>query len=150
MENLTTVSDRSIGEGANVESAADACTLTKNENLVYEVLKDADRPMKAYEMLALLHDKGMKAPMTVYRALEGLQAKALAQKVFSQNTYVGVNREAQGGSRAVVTCRQCGDARLVPFAKNEVAADLGSAEMSLTDIVVEVVGACDGKACLPR
>ncbi|MEQ8935554.1 MAG: hypothetical protein RIE56_07165, partial [Amphiplicatus sp.] len=38
--------------------------LTKNEKLVWDVLADGADPLKAYEILDLLKEKGVRAPMT--------------------------------------------------------------------------------------
>lgn len=150
MESLTIVDACNVRESTDVDPGSDALTLTKNESLVYTALQKADRPIKAYELLDLLYDKGLKAPMTIYRALEGLQEKALAQKVFSQNAFVSIDHHMRARPRAVVTCRQCGSARLVPLAKRDITALLGAADMPMTDLVIEAVGECDGDTCPTR
>jgi len=125
MENPTCV-----GAGVSGRQAQGGCDpipapLTRNERLVYEQLKAAHAPMKAYDLLDALHDFGLRAPMTIYRALDGLQAKGLAQKVLSQNAFVCVDEAARPQPRAVITCRRCGKANL-----------------PVTNLVVEAVGEC--------
>ena len=44
-------------------------------------------PLKAYELLNLLKHDGIKAPMTVYRALDKLQAKGLVLKLEAENAF---------------------------------------------------------------
>ncbi|MEO1016002.1 MAG: hypothetical protein AAFX08_12530 [Pseudomonadota bacterium] len=150
MERLTTVSVFDAHGSASVDEDADDAPFTRNESLVHAALKAAGRPMKAYELLDILHDAGLKAPMTIYRALEGLQAKGYAQKVVSQNAFVCVDREARPHFRAVVTCRRCGEARLVPLAESDVRRMFDAVGMAITDVVIEAVGECDGAACPKR
>ncbi|MEM9169787.1 MAG: hypothetical protein AAGC56_09040 [Pseudomonadota bacterium] len=133
-------------DGAQTEPSP----FTRNEGLVHAALETAGRPMKAYELLDLLHDAGLRAPMTIYRALEGLQAKGYAQKVVSQNAFVCVDRGARQHFRAIVTCRRCGDARLVPLSEGDVRAMLGVADKPIADVVVEAVSECDDAGCGKR
>ena len=58
------------GDGAGHENGADGrepSGLTRNETFVWETLTEAESPLKAYEILDKLKDKGVRAPMTVYR-----------------------------------------------------------------------------------
>lgn len=147
MESLTTVSAGSTRDSTNVDNHAYPPSFTRNEGLVYTALKKADRPMKAYELLELLRHQGLKAPMTIYRALEGLQEKSFAHKVVSQNAFVFVDQRAKTPYRAVVTCSRCGEARLVPLAENDVKSMFGASNMPISNVVIEAVGECDSKTC---
>ena len=46
--------------------------LTKNQSLVFDALSQAGAPLSAYGILDLLRDKGFRAPLQVYRALDKL------------------------------------------------------------------------------
>ena len=67
--------------------------LSKNEKLVWNVLAASDDPLKAYEILDKLKDKGVRAPMTVYRALDGLEEKGHIHKLDGLNAFVLCNHE---------------------------------------------------------
>ena len=68
--------------------------LLKNEKLVWDVLAVSKEPLKAYEILDTLKERGVRAPMTVYRALDGLEAKGHIHKLD------GLPRSASGSGRA--------------------------------------------------
>ncbi len=150
MERPIDVGAAGVRDSLRVDKRADASPLTRNESIVHAALKKAGRPMKAYELLDLLHDVGLRAPMTIYRALEGLQAKGFAQKVVSQNAFVCVDGRARPHFRAVVTCRRCGAARVVPLAESDIRGLLGVADMPIADVVIEAVGECDDPSCAAR
>ena len=48
-------------------------SLTKNQTLVLDCLKQARQPLGAYTLLKKLQSKGVKAPLQVYRALAQLK-----------------------------------------------------------------------------
>ena len=60
---------------------------TNNEQ-VYRVLRSAQGPMTAYEILDAVRPQGISAPPTVYRALNRLMREGLAHRVESKNAYV--------------------------------------------------------------
>ncbi|MEL6360930.1 MAG: hypothetical protein AAFR21_07575 [Pseudomonadota bacterium] len=122
--------------------------LTRNEVLVLDALKSASRPKKAYDLLDELHDNGIRAPMTIYRALEGLSAKGFAQKVVSQNAFVCVDKDDKSDVKAVITCSQCGEIRLVAVPEAKIKALLGNAKMEISGLVIEAKGECpSGTGC---
>lgn len=81
--------------------------LTKNEQLVWDVLAGANDPLKAYEILDLLKEKGVRAPMTIYRALDGLEEKGVIHKLDGLNAFVRCNHEAPHEVQAFLVCDQC-------------------------------------------
>lgn len=82
--------------------------LSRNERIVYHELCVNAGPMKAYELLERVHKQGMRAPMTVYRALNALIRRGMAKKLASMNAFVALNREAGKAADAFVTCLKCG------------------------------------------
>ncbi|MEM9234642.1 MAG: transcriptional repressor [Pseudomonadota bacterium] len=95
-----------------VSASMDVCDhthedLTRNEKLVVEVLGRENGPMKAYELLAALKDKGVKAPMTVYRALDRLEAKGLVHKLDGINAFVICNHDAPHRVQIFLICTLC-------------------------------------------
>ena len=53
--------------------------LTPNQTAVLETLSKSDKPLSAYEILNFenIRDSGIKAPLTVYRALDKLIDKVI-------------------------------------------------------------------------
>lgn len=88
----------------------DKTPLTRNEQLVLDVLEQADGPMKAYELLAALKDKGVRAPMTVYRALDRLEARGRIHKLDGINAFVLCNHDHPHPIQVFLICTQCSKA----------------------------------------
>ena len=76
---------------AKVEKNFDS--LTKNQTLVLDCLKQAQQPLGAYTLLNNLQGKGVKAPLQVYRALTQLAEKGLVHKIESLNSWTLVVKQ---------------------------------------------------------
>lgn len=87
--------------------------LTRNEALVWEALTEAGGPLKAYEILDRLKDKGVRAPMTVYRALEGLEQKGFIHKLEGINAFVPCKHEGPHEVQVFLVCESCASAKEV-------------------------------------
>lgn len=87
--------------------------LTRNESLVWESLAEAGGPLKAYEILDRLKDKGVRAPMTVYRALEGLDQKGFIHKLEGINAFVPCKHEGPHEVQVFLVCESCASAKEV-------------------------------------
>ena len=85
-------SDGAVHTTSASEQPADqnAAYLTRNEQVVLAELEKWQTPAKAYDLLEKLIDKGLRSPMTIYRALDSLICKGLAKKVATLNAYVAV------------------------------------------------------------
>ena len=46
--------------------------LTKNQQIIFDLIDKSPEPMKAYSILFNVQKKGIKAPLQVYRALDKL------------------------------------------------------------------------------
>jgi Fur family zinc uptake transcriptional regulator len=87
---------------------ATAAVLSGNDLLVYEVLRTANGPVAAYEILERLKpDRPRIAPTTVYRALEHLIRAGRVRRIESLNAYLAAT---DIDDRAVVfaICDDCG------------------------------------------
>lgn len=84
--------------------------LTRNQDLVLEVLKAAEAPLSAYAILDQLRAEGLRAPLQVYRALEKLMEFGMAHRLESLNAYVACShRHRPGGLAVFAICDDCGD-----------------------------------------
>ena len=45
-------------------------TLTRNQQIVFDIINKSSEPLKAYTILSNVQKKGIKAPPQVYRALD--------------------------------------------------------------------------------
>jgi Fur family transcriptional regulator, zinc uptake regulator len=66
---------------------------------VLEALHKSGKPLSAYELLDKLHKFGIKAPPTVYRALETLVERGLVHRIESLGAFVACH-DMHGDHRA--------------------------------------------------
>ena len=65
-------------------------------------------PVRAYDLLARLSDKGARAaPPTVYRALEFLSSASLVHRLDSLNAYIGCGDPGEAHSGQFFICHKC-------------------------------------------
>ena len=76
--------------------------MTQNETLVYNLLCQADRPLSAYNILDALRDKGIRAPLQVYRALAKLVERGAVHRIESVNGFVACQLHDCGGSEVSI------------------------------------------------
>ena len=62
--------------------------LSKNHQIVLDIIEKSKEPLKAYSILFNVQKKGIKAPLQVYRALEKLIKMGKIHKVESKNAFV--------------------------------------------------------------
>jgi Fur family zinc uptake transcriptional regulator len=113
---------------------------------VLELLHKSHKPMGAYELLDKLHKFGIKAPPTVYRALDTLVERGLVHRIESLNAFVACHSHEEDGHGAqFAVCRSCGvvkeifDARL-----SAVIATLGKElKFQIERGLLELIGLCD-------
>ena len=65
--------------------------LSKNQQIVFDIIEKSREPVKAYSILFNVKKKGIKAPPQVYRALEKLIKLGKIHKVESRNAFVACN-----------------------------------------------------------
>lgn len=87
--------------------------LSPHSRRVLELLTESNKPLTAYDILAKLKDVGIKAPPTVYRALDALIARGLAHRVESINAFVACHEEHMGKGAYFAVCVQCGSTQEV-------------------------------------
>ncbi|MFN3960037.1 MAG: transcriptional repressor [Parvularculaceae bacterium] len=121
--------------------------LSRNEELVYGQLLKAGGPLKAYALLDQLHDEGLRAPMTIYRALDSLIGRGSVRKIASLNAFVALTPDIGAEFGAFVTCTRCGSTRSIGIQRQVVEALLVTADMAISEVYIEAFGDCDGGDC---
>ena len=86
-------------------------SLTKNQTLVLDCLKQAQQPLGAYTLLNNLQSKGVKAPLQVYRALAQLAEKGLVHKIESLNSWTLCCETNHDASPIFAICEDCGEVK---------------------------------------
>lgn len=123
--------------------------LSKNEKLVWEVLSASLDPLKAYEILDHLKERGVRAPMTVYRALSGLQAKGHIHKIDGMNAFVLCNHEGPHMVETFLVCETC-DAVTeleVVAVEADILPAVRAANFDMHTARLEIKGSCN--SCAP-
>ena len=120
--------------------------LTKNQQVVLDTLRDSSAPMSAYQILDVdsVRAKGLKAPLTIYRALEKLIEAGLVHRIESLNAFVHCDREQHAEPPAFMICNDCKQiievgTRSIRRAVLKQAAEQG---FEVEQMHVEVSGRC--------
>ncbi|WP_411818917.1 hypothetical protein ABFZ85_07555 [Hyphococcus formosus] len=117
-------------------------TLKPNEFLVYEALQKSKSPLKAYDILEELHEKGLRAPMTIYRALDALIGKGCVKKIASLNAYIAITPELASEARAFLICRKCAQVKEVILDGEKLTALFSPMTVDGDNLTVEVFAEC--------
>tara|TARA_B100001989_G_scaffold84331_1_gene58473 strand:- start:176 stop:574 length:399 start_codon:yes stop_codon:yes gene_type:complete len=83
--------------------------LTKNQQIVFDIIEKAKEPLKAYSILFDVQKKGINAPLQVYRALDKLVEIGKIHKIESRNAFIACQNSNCQISKATVfsICESC-------------------------------------------
>tara|TARA_B110000263_G_scaffold181119_1_gene158656 strand:- start:139 stop:537 length:399 start_codon:yes stop_codon:yes gene_type:complete len=83
--------------------------LSKNQQVVFDIIEKAKEPLKAYSILFNVQKKGIKAPQQIYRALDKLIEIGKIHKVESRNAFVACKNSNCEISKATAfsICENC-------------------------------------------
>ncbi len=83
--------------------------LSKNQRVVLDALSDGGRPLSAYQILDRpdVRDNGLKAPLTIYRALDKLIKLGLVHRIESLNAFLPCDHEPHDEPAAFMICQDC-------------------------------------------
>ena len=68
--------------------------LTKNQQIIFDLIDKSPEPMKAYSILFNVQKKGIKAPPQVYRALDKLVEIGKIHKIESRNAFIACHNSS--------------------------------------------------------
>lgn len=88
---------------------AQSLKLTRNQEIVIDALRGASQPLSAYQILDLeaVRAEGLKAPLTIYRALDKLIEHGLVHRIESLNAFVVCDHEPHSEPAAFMICQDC-------------------------------------------
>lgn len=88
---------------------AQAQFLSKNQQIVLDIIENAKAPLKAYSILFNVQKKGINAPQQIYRALDKLIEIGRIHKIESRNAFVACKNENCEISKATAfsICENC-------------------------------------------
>ena len=83
--------------------------LTKNQQIVLNLVEKSSQPLKAYSILFNVQKKGLKAPLQVYRALDKLVEIGKIHKIESRNAFIACQDSSCQISKATAfsICESC-------------------------------------------
>ena len=86
-----------------------AQTLSRNQQIVLEIIEKAKGPLKAYSILFNVQKKGINAPQQIYRALDKLIEIGKIHKIESKNAFVACRNSNCEISKATAfsICESC-------------------------------------------
>jgi len=87
----------------------EAQLLSKNQQIVLEIIERAKEPLKAYSILFNVQKKGINAPQQIYRALDKLIEIGKIHKIESKNAFVACKNANCEVSKATTfsICESC-------------------------------------------
>ena len=83
--------------------------LSKNQQIIFNLIHKSSEPLKAYTILFNVQKKGIKAPPQVYRALDKLVEIGKIHKIESKNAFVACRNSDCEISKATAfsICESC-------------------------------------------
>ena len=83
--------------------------LTKNQQIVLDLVEKSSEPLKAYSILFNVQKKGLKAPLQVYRALDKLVEIGKIHKIESRNAFIACKNSncVVSNATAFSICESC-------------------------------------------
>ena len=94
--------------------------LSKNQQIIFDIIHNSSEPLKAYSILFNVQKKGIKAPLQVYRALDKLVELGKIHKIVSINSYIICNNSNCASNTAFTICERCGKVKEI---KNKKLTD---------------------------
>ena len=100
--------------------------LSKNQQIVLDLIERSREPVKAYSILNNVQKKGIKAPPQVYRALEKLIKLGKIHKVESKNAFVACKNSNCEITKATIfsICETC--EKVTEIANNKLSKFLNN------------------------
>ena len=83
--------------------------LSKNQQIILDLIVKSSEPLKAYSILFNVQKKGIKAPLQVYRALDKLVEIGKIHKIESRNAFIACQNSSCQISKATAfsICESC-------------------------------------------
>lgn len=127
--------------------------LTQLRALVLELVWQSHRPLGAYDLLAILNERGRKAaPPTVYRTLDFLQAMGLVHRIASLNAFVGCTQPSHNHNGCFLICEHCHNVLELPADAilRTIHAEAGKQDFRVRETMVEIAGTCPACSDTPQ
>lgn len=127
--------------------------LTPHCQKVLGLLEKSTKPLTAYELLDKLRRHGIKAPPTVYRALETLLQRGLVHRIESLGAFVACHEHGgDHGHAQFAVCRECGSVEEIHDAQlaKSIRSIASSLKFHIEREMLELMGLCRHCTSSPR
>ncbi len=120
-------------------------TISTNGKIVLALLKKSKKPLTAYDILSKLKNSTIKAPQTVYRALDSLEELGLIHRIQSLGAFIACHSEEEDHGKQFAVCRICNnvielhDHRICGFTK-EIGKKI---KFTIEREMLELIGVCE-------
>ena len=103
-------------------------SLSKNQQIIFDLIDKSPEPLKAYTILFNVQKKGIKAPLQVYRALDKLVEIGKIHKIESRNAFIACHNSSCQVAKATAfsICEIC--EKVTEIANNKLSNFLNSFE----------------------
>ena len=132
---------------AEARCAEKGARLTPARLAVYAEMLQSDRPLSAYELIALLEQRQERkiAPLTVYRHLDFLMRVGLVHRLQSAQTYLPCDHPDHPHESQFLLCSSCGHVDEVESSGLETLLSKIADQHGFRpdNAVVEIKGLCD-------
>ena len=111
---------------------------------VLALLAKSKKPLTAYDILGKLQGTEIKAPQTVYRALDALVERGLAHRIQSLGAFVACHNDEEDHGTQFAVCRECGTVlELHEHRICEVIEEIGrKLKFKIEREMLELLGVC--------
>jgi Fur family transcriptional regulator, zinc uptake regulator len=128
------------------EHHAGRAARSARDRMIATMLRQASKPLSAYDLINLLRDQDAIAPTTVYRSLSRLIAAGMVHRIESLNAFVSCTQGCKHRTAMFAICDTCG--AVTEFEDTVIADRLAawarSAEFSVSRTAIELRGRCKG------
>jgi Fur family zinc uptake transcriptional regulator len=114
---------------------------TSPRRRTYELLAQARRPLKAYDIMANYGGATATKPPTVYRALDFLETHGLVHRVATMNAYVACSAGSTVHVPQLLLCECCGRSEERPLDGAAISAAAGPS-FEVRSATLELRGLC--------
>ncbi len=117
--------------------------MTSSRLRTYELILEANAPVKAYDVIDRFHPDGAAKPPTVYRALSFLEQMGLIHRIESLNAFVACDTRNEKHTAGFLLCDCCGQSVEIAIPNvSEIQVSAARSGFSLNHITLEARGLC--------
>ncbi|MDV6332449.1 Fur family transcriptional regulator [Asticcacaulis sp. 201] len=134
-------------QAAQVRVADAGERMTSSRLRTYELILEANAPIKAYDVIDRFHPDGAAKPPTVYRALSFLEQMGLIHRIESLNAFVACDTHdhsfPNGHTAAFLLCECCGQSEEIAIPSlPDVETRATQTGFLVNRVTLEVRGLC--------